>query len=56
MPLAQNNKPDQARYKKTWGRIIDELIEVKFRLELLGGFARQTGLPASRAPDDPVRD
>jgi transposase len=28
-----------------WGRVIDELIEVKFRPDLLRGFIRQTGLP-----------
>lgn len=28
-----------------WDRVIDELIEVKFRPDLLRGFIRQTGLP-----------
>jgi DDE superfamily endonuclease/Winged helix-turn helix len=28
-----------------WDRVIDELIEVKFRPDLLRGFVRQTGLP-----------
>jgi transposase len=28
-----------------WGRVVDELVEVKFRPDLLRGFIRQTGLP-----------
>ncbi len=28
-----------------WDRVIDELVEVKFRPDLLRGFVRQTGLP-----------
>jgi len=28
-----------------WDRVVDELIEVKFRPDLLRGFVRQTGLP-----------
>jgi transposase len=28
-----------------WGRVVDELVELKFRPDLLRGFIRQTGLP-----------
>jgi hypothetical protein len=28
-----------------WVRVVDGLVEVKFRPELLRGFVRQTGLP-----------
>jgi transposase len=28
-----------------WDRVVDELVEVKFRPDLLRGFVRQTGLP-----------
>jgi hypothetical protein len=28
-----------------WDRVVDELIEVKFRPDLLRGFVHQTGLP-----------
>ncbi len=28
-----------------WDAVVDELVEVKFRPDLLRGFVRQTGLP-----------
>jgi hypothetical protein len=28
-----------------WGRVVDELVEVKFRPDVLRGIIRQTGLP-----------
>jgi transposase len=37
--LAANDKDE------LWGRVVDELVEVKFRPDLLRGFVRQTGLP-----------
>ena|GEM_PF-6033342 len=37
--LAANDKDE------LWDRVVDELIEVKFRPDLLRGFIRQTGLP-----------
>jgi transposase len=37
--LAANDKDE------LWGRVVDELIEVKFRPDLLRGFILQTGLP-----------
>jgi transposase len=37
--LAARDKDD------LWDRVVDELIEVKFRPDLLRGFIRQTGLP-----------
>jgi transposase len=37
--LAANDKDE------LWDRVVDELIEVKFRPDLLSGFIRQTGLP-----------
>jgi transposase len=37
--LAANNKDE------LWDRVVDELIEVKFRPDLLRGFVRQSGLP-----------
>src|SRR3954463_1647212 len=37
--LAANNKDE------LWDRVVDELIEVKFRPDLLRGFIQQTGLP-----------
>jgi transposase len=37
--LAANDKDE------LWDRVVDELVEVKFRPDLLRGFVRQTGLP-----------
>jgi len=37
--LAANNKDD------LWDHVVEELVEVKFRPDLLRGFIRQTGLP-----------
>jgi transposase len=37
--LAANDKDE------LWDRVVDELIELKFRPDLLRGFVRQTGLP-----------
>ncbi len=37
--LAANDKDD------LWNHVVDELVEVKFRPDLLRGFIRQTGLP-----------
>jgi transposase len=37
--LAANDKDE------LWDRVVDELVEVKFRPDLLRGFIRQTGLP-----------
>jgi hypothetical protein len=35
-----------ARYKnELWDRVVDELVELKFRPDLLRGFVRRTGLP-----------
>jgi transposase len=38
-----------------WGRVVDELVEVKFRPDLLRGFIRQTGLPGVCAGGDRCR-
>ena len=37
--LAANDKDE------LWDRVVEELVEVKFRPDLLRGFVRQTGLP-----------
>ena len=43
--LAANDKDE------LWGWVVDALVEVKFRPDLLRGFVRQTGLPGvSLAP------
>jgi hypothetical protein len=38
-------EPGGGRQARTVGRVVDELIELKFHPDLLRGFIRQTGLP-----------
>ena len=47
--LAANNKDE------LWGHVVDELVEVKYRPDLLRGFIRQAGLPGVCAGGDPCK-
>jgi transposase len=38
-----------------WDRVVDELIDLKFRPDLLGGFIRQSGLPGVCVGGHPCR-